>query len=134
MGYDLRVMQALYVPLHLEIDLCVKDGYLRGHVEAALKDALSSSRGYFHPDRQTFGTPITLSAPVAAVQAVPGVDSVNRLIVTAKDITYEFPEYRDGVLLPGAQIMLAALEIARMENTPGFAQNGTLKLNLRGGR
>src|SRR5262249_34409221 len=36
MGHDLRVNQAHYVPLDIEMRICVLPHYLRGHVEAAL--------------------------------------------------------------------------------------------------
>src|SRR5262249_45564678 len=35
MGHDLRVMQAVYVPIALTIHVCALPGYDRGHVEAA---------------------------------------------------------------------------------------------------
>src|SRR5207247_10986918 len=76
-GHDLEVRQAEFVPLQIELQVCVLPHYLRGHVEAALLDVFSSRAlpdgrlGFFHPDKLTFGEGIYLSKLVASAQAVP---------------------------------------------------------------
>src|SRR5262249_32837782 len=81
MGYDILVNPAIYVPLKLSITVCVLPNYQRGHVEAAVLDALSnrvlpdSKLGFFHPDNLTFGSGIYVSRLLAAVQAIPGVQN-----------------------------------------------------------
>src|SRR5260370_27468206 len=81
-GYDLEVDGPRFVPLDVELLVCVEPDYFRAHVQAAVLDVLSSgarsdgSLGFFHPDRFTFGGPVYLSAIVAATQAVEGVQSV----------------------------------------------------------
>jgi hypothetical protein len=133
MGHDLVVKQAVYVPLDVELTVCVKPNFLRGHVEAALRDVFSSrvlpggKRGYFHPDNLTFGEGIYLSKLVAAAQAVEGVESVEvkkleRLFVGPNG------EIASGIL------PLEANEIARLDNDPNFPEHGRLRLKLRGGR
>jgi hypothetical protein len=84
-------------------------------------------RGFFHPDNMTFGQGIYLSQVVAAAQAVEGVESVG---VTRFERLYEGPngEIAAGVLL------LGPLEIARLDNDPGFPERGRLTLKLEGGR
>ena len=58
MGYDLAVQPATYVPLQIGMTICVLPHYLRGHVEAALLEALSNRvlpdgrLGFFHPDNR----------------------------------------------------------------------------------
>ena len=132
-GHDLSVKAARYVPLDIELDICVEPHYLRAHVRAALLDVFSNrvseggGRGLFHPDNLTFGDGIYLSALVAAAHRVKGVTSVSvtklqRLFEIAND------EIANGVL------PLAANEIAQLENNPNFPERGKLILKMNGGR
>ena len=133
MGHDVVVMPAHYVPLDIEMTVCVLPDHLRGHVKAALLDVFSNriqpdgQLGFFHPDNLTFGEGVTLSRLVAVAQAVPGVESV---IVTKLERRYEGPngEIESGLL------RLAPFEIARLDNDPSFPEHGRLTLNMRGGR
>jgi len=132
-GYDLRVAPAHYVSLDIALDVCVKPGYLRGHVKAALLGVFGrrllpdGRRGFFHPDQVTFGDGIYLSRLVAAAQAVDGVESVH---VTRLRRQFERPnrELENGVL------PLGPLEVARCDNDPTFPEHGQLELNVIGGR
>jgi hypothetical protein len=133
MGHDVEVRQARYVPLNIEMQICVLPHYLRGHVEAALVDVLSNRRladgtiGFFHPDNLTFGEGIFLSKLVAVVQGVPGVESVD---VTKFERLGEGDQgERDAGLLP-----LGPLEVAQLDNDPSFPEHGILSLKIGGGR
>ena len=83
MGHDVRVRQAQYVPLDLELDVCVDSDHLTAHVKRALLDVFGNRMlpggrlGFFHPDRLTFGDGVPISKMVAIAQAVPGVESVS---------------------------------------------------------
>jgi predicted phage baseplate assembly protein len=133
MGHDLEVRPARYVPLDIELTVCVLPHYLRGHVEAALLDIFNNRvlpdgrLGFFHPDNLTFGEGIYLSKLVSAAQAVTGVESV---MVTKLERQFEGPngEIESGIL------PLGALEIAQLDNDPSFPEHGALKLMIRGGR
>jgi predicted phage baseplate assembly protein len=133
MGHDLEVRQARYVPLEIELQVCVLPHYLRGHVEAALRDVFSNRAlpdgglGFFHPDNLTFGEGIYLSKLVAVAQAVPGVESVQ---VTCLQRLGEGDrgERKEGIL------RLGPLEVAQLDHDPSFPEHGTLKLNMGGGR
>jgi hypothetical protein len=132
-GHDVAVVPAAYVPLEITLEVCVLPGYLRGHVKAALLDRFGNRvlrdgrRGIFHPDNLTFGEGIYLSKLVALAQATPGVESVQ---VKQLERLGEGPnsEIENG-LLP-----LGPLEIARLDNDPGFPENGRLRLDMLGGR
>lgn len=132
-GHDLVVKSARLVPLDIELEICVRPGYLSGHVKAALLAAFSNlawpdgRRGFFHPDNLTFGEGVYLSKLVAAAQAVPGVEST---IVKKLERLYEGPrdELQEG-LLP-----LGPLEVAQLDNDPNYPENGQFKLVMRGGR
>jgi hypothetical protein len=133
LGHDLEVRAARYVPLDIELTVCVLPHFLRGHVEAAVLDVLSNRQlpdgrqGFFYPDNLTFGEGIYLSKLVAAVQAVPGVQNVivDKFQRFAEAANHEI---ENGILPLGAD------EIAQLDNDPSFPEHGTLKLNMGGGR
>ncbi len=132
-GHDVQVLPARHVPLNIEMCIDVKPEYVRGHVHAALLDALGSRKlagggsGFFHPDNLSFGVGVYLSLLVAVAQAVQGVESV---IVTRFKRLYDGPadELAKGVL------SLGPMEVARLDNDPSFPEHGKLKLVMRGGR
>ena len=133
MGHDLEVEQARYVPIDLELTVCVLPHFLRGHVKAALMEVFGNSSlpdgtlGFFHPDNLTFGEGLYLSRIVAAAQAVDGVASVR---VTKLHRLFEPPnrELENGVL------PLGPFEVAQLDNDPSFPERGKLTLVMQGGR
>ena len=141
-GQDLEVQAAEYVGLDLALKICVLPDYLRGHVEAALLDALSNrvlpdgSKGFFHPDNLTFGGSVYASQIIATAQAVTGVQNV----VLKRLERYEVGEPPIGVesaaeeLPPAGVLTLGPFEIARLDNDPNYPEHGRLTLDLRGGR
>ena len=133
-GYDLEVNGPSYVPLLLEMTVCVQPDYFRADVRAALMRVFS--RGWqddgtpalFHPDNYTFGQPVYLSTLYEAVQAVQGVASV---VINTFQRLHAPPDSKpldDGVLTIGR------LEIARLDNDPNFPERGVLKLSVGGGK
>ena len=81
LGHDLVVAPADTVPIDLALVICVDPQYLRAHVVAAVLAVLGTAelpdgtRGMFHPDELTFGTPVRVSQIIARVTAVAGVTS-----------------------------------------------------------
>ena len=132
-GYDLEVDGPRFVPLDVELLVCVEPDYFRAHVQAAVLDVLSSavrsdgSLGFFHPDRFTFGGPVYLSAIVAAAQGVEGVQSV-----TAQVFQRQREDASSG--LDAGVLPMSRLEIARLDNDPSFPEHGVLELALGGGK
>ncbi len=132
-GHDLVVKPATYVPLDIEMTVCVLPHFLRGHVKAALLDIFSNrllpggKLGFFHPDNLTFGNGIALSKLVAKVQAVPGVESIT---VTKLERLFEGPNGE----LQNEFLPLGPLEIAQLDNDPDFPEHGRFVLDMRGGR
>jgi hypothetical protein len=132
-GHDLEVVAARYIPLDIEMSICVRPDYLAAHVKAALLDVfgagvLANGRlGFFHPDNLTFGDSIYLSRLIAVAQAIAGVQSVD---VTTLQRLYlgENDEIENGVL------PINPLEIARLDNDANFPEHGRLKFTMRGGR
>lgn len=132
-GYDLEIRPPRFVPLEVELELCVAPGHFRGDVAKAVSDALSSrvlldgGRGFFHPDNFTFGQAVYLSQIYAAIKRVEGVDSV---VVT------KFRRYRelDNGELANGVMPIGPWEIAQLENDPNFMENGVLRITALGGK
>lgn len=131
-GYDLDLSEPLYVPLDIELLVCVLPGYFAAAVKRALLERLGSGqdelgqRGFFHPDHFSFGQPLALSRLIEAAQSVTGVASleVKRFQRWGKVAN---GERQEGLLKVGA------LEVLRLDNDPNFPENGRLQLTLRGG-
>lgn len=132
-GHDVRVKVGRTVPVELELEVCVEQGFLSGHVEAALLDAFSNRAlpdgrtGFFHADNLRLGQGVALSRIVAAAQAVEGVRSVRVAKLNRK---FEPPAGEIGA----GFLRVQPWEMPRLDNDPSLPENGTLKLNLRGGR
>jgi hypothetical protein len=132
-GYDLEIDAPRFVPLEVELDLCVEPEYFRAHVREAVLDVLSSHAradgtfGFFHPDRFTFGGSIYLSAIVAAAQVVPGVQSV---------LPKTFQRQHDDAsnALETGILTMNRLEIGRLDNDPNFPDRGVLVVKAGGGK
>lgn len=132
-GHDLRVEKAVYVPLEIGLHIHVLPHFLRAHVKSALLAAFSNralpggEKGFFHPDKLSFGEGIHLSKLVAVAQAIPGVENagVNLLKRQFEDAS---DELANGVL------PLGPFEIAQLDQDPNFPEHGKLILDIRGGR
>ncbi|MFV2054106.1 hypothetical protein [Aliiroseovarius sp. YM-037] len=131
-GVDLAVRAAQYVPLEIDIRICVRPGHFRGQVLQAVHDVLSNrvlpdgTRGFFFLPDLGFGDDIHLSRLYAVIEAVDGVESAE---VTLFKRYWEAP----GDALDRGRIALGDFEIARLDNDPNFAENGVLRLTAVGG-
>ena len=115
-------------PLSIRLRVCVKPGYLSTQVAAAVLDVLGSGlRAFFHPDRLSFGTDVYVSDLVAAAQAGAGVQNVEPLELRRLDAPLVAGQVPDA-------LDLAAWEIARVDNDPGYPEHGTLTIETGGGR
>ena len=132
-GYDLEIDPPTFVPLEIEVGVCVAPDHFRSDVEEALLAELDDRtlpdgrRGFFHPDNFAFGQPLYLSQLYARVEAVEGVDSA---VVTG---FRRFARAPNNELEQGF-IPMGRLEVVRLENDPSFPENGVLRLNMLGGK
>jgi hypothetical protein len=132
MGFDVALRGARPAPLDIELRICARPGELRATVGQRVRDALrpfgprDGSPGFFHPDRFTFGTPLYLSALVAAAMAVPGVETVTPLKFQRYGKVAQ-GEIDAGVIRP------AEAEILECADDPSFPERGRLALILGGG-
>ncbi|MGH9866930.1 MAG: putative baseplate assembly protein [Candidatus Polarisedimenticolia bacterium] len=129
-GCDLEIDGPRYVPLELEMVVCVAPDYEFTHIEEALLNAFSNrplpdgGRGIFHPDNLTFGQPVYLSSLYAAAQGVTGVDSV---LIT----TFQRQGVDSKTALDAGRLDVGRLEVARLDNDPNYPERGALRI-LRG--
>jgi predicted phage baseplate assembly protein len=132
-GHEVRVVPARYVPLQLELQVCVKPHAQQGQVRRLVRETLSNRtldggrQGFFHPDRLTFGQSIEASAVIAEVQAISDVDAV-KLVVLRRLFGPGQVGHNGGTL------NISPIEIARLDNDLAFPENGRLLLTMRGGR
>lgn len=135
-GHDLHVARGRPVPLAIVVQVCVKPGYQKAHVLAALEDAFRAgpkadgSPGFFDPDALTFGRSVDVSKIVAAAQAVPGV-----LWSKVTSLT-RLGEPEAGELESGT-LPLEPTEIARVGSLRygfRFPEDGSITFDLEGGR
>jgi hypothetical protein len=140
-GYDLEINPPIYVPLDIEILVCVKQDHFRSDVEEALLTALSNMRlpdgrlCFFHPDNFTFGEPLYLSRLYAAISAVEGVASAEVVRFVRQDEVDPEPN-RPATRANCNRGFISAgrLEVFRLENDPSFPENGVLHLSMQGGK
>ena len=132
-GYDLEVDVPVYVPLEIDVLVCVERHVLRSDIAAIARDVLSAGTnpdgtlGLFHPDRLTFGTPVYLSSIHSALHAIEGVESVT--VETFERLGQPLTSGLDSGVLT-----MQRREIARLDNDPNFPERGQLTIRTGGGR
>lgn len=133
-GHDVAVGGACYVPLIVELHVCVLPDFLVAHVEAELRDRFApglrrdGSPGFFHPDRLSLGAPVYASVLLAEAQAVTGVAHVEVTTLTRMEGGEAGEVPADGVL------RIAPREIARADNDPDYPDHGSIVFVMGGGR
>ncbi|HXT30462.1 MAG TPA: baseplate J/gp47 family protein [Vicinamibacterales bacterium] len=132
-GYEAFGLAPRYASLDLDITVCARSDAFRGDVARGVLATLGAARhpdgtrGFFHPDRFTFGLPLERSAIEAAVQEVPGVAGVI-------DVRYRRRGHTPGFIVMPDAVEVAADEIVRVDNEPSRPERGSLRVNVRGGK
>jgi hypothetical protein len=132
-GHDTEFNDPIYVPLELELLVCVQSSYFRADVKAGLLQVLSDRVlpdgrvGLFHPDNLSFGQTVFLSPIYAAARQVAGVGSVQAIKFQRQGID-------DTSFLADGFMKLSRLQIPRLDNDPNFPEHGVLRFNLFGGK
>lgn len=125
-GHDLELRDPVDLPVDLHLSVCVDPDRVADAVAVAIREVLSSTTGFFHPDNFTFGQPLYLSDVVATVAEVTGVASVR---VTEAHPVAATP----GTEVGHGIIPAAALEIIRLDDDPSVPEHGTIHLTMEGG-
>jgi hypothetical protein len=132
-GHDLEFDAPRYVPLEVELFVCVAAEYFRSDVKARVLETLSNRdlpdgrRGLFHPDNFTFDQTIYLSPILAAVHDVAGVSS-------ASFVKFQRQGTDTRRYIDDGKLTLGRLEVARLDNDPNFPDRGVLRIRLGGGK
>ncbi|MEN1783521.1 MAG: baseplate J/gp47 family protein [Bacteroidota bacterium] len=132
MGYDIAIHRPLFVPLEIEVRICVKKGYFKAQVRQQLQQTFTNAvlpngdKGFFHPDHFTFGQPLYLSALYEELLAVEGVESVEVQQFKRQGVADQ-GEKRAGL------ITTAFNEIIRLDNDPNYPENGSMSFLIYGG-
>jgi len=131
-GREVHVRDPRYAPLDLRIEVCAERSAYRGQVKQRVLAALFSAGdggekpGFFHPDCFTFGTPLERSALEAAIQAVPGVRAVERVLVRRRG-------WFDWRLFNELAFAVGVDEVIEVANDPAAPERGAVRLVMRGG-
>jgi len=128
-GREAKVRDPRYADIDLEIRLCVAANAYRAEVEAAALRALFGPRGdtgFFGPDNFRFGTPLSRSALVATLQAVPGVRAVEGMRVRRRG----WFDWRD---FPEFELKVGLDELVRVANDRQLPTRGAVRLVMEGG-
>lgn len=131
-GYDINVNGPIFVPLDLEMSVCLADGYYKSDVLGALlaafgnRDLSGGRRGFFHPDNFTFGQPVYLSRLYHTAMQIPGVAS-------AEITKFQRWGKKPNEELENAMLETSQYEIVRLDNDPNFPENGKIEFIIEGG-
>ena len=130
-GEDLEVRPARFVPLRIDVALCIDDAYWPEDMRAVIQQEFSPGytsdgrRGFFHPDEWTFGQELHASQIIGRLQAVQGVEHV---------VSVRMKRWDDVNAGTEAVVGLRPNEIIEVLDDPDHMELGTIQFDLRGGR
>jgi hypothetical protein len=131
--YDLEINSPNFVPLDIEINVCVKPNNHPEKIKKILLNSFSTrvlengQIGFFHPDNFTFGQPLYLSKIYQTIMNVEGVESVFVNRFQRMGNKSQNMELEKGV------IDIHPSEIIRLDNDPNFPDNGKIEFVMKGG-
>ncbi len=131
-GTESYVPDPDYVSIDLVVELCAQADAFAAGVNVAVTAALSptgpgAASAYFAVSRFAFGQSLERSTLEAAIQAVTGVAGVTCIQYRLRDVSPVFVEMGDVVTV-------GANQIVRCDNDPSRPNNGSLSVNVQGGR
>lgn len=124
---EVFVRDPRFVDLDLEIAICLEPSAFGGQVKERVREALLGSKtmcpkkGYFHPDRFTFGTPLRRADLEAAVQAVDGVAGVGKICVRQRGTS-------GWRTLSEMKLAVKRDQLLRLEGDPRHPERGSLRV------
>ena len=128
-GREVIVRDPRYADLDLEVGVCALPSAFAGDVREGVRTALTGESavadGYFSADAFTFGTPLYRSTLEAAIQAVPGVQSVGSVRFRRRG----WFDWRDLPLT----YAVADDEVIRVEHDLDHPDRGTVAIVVSGG-
>jgi hypothetical protein len=131
-GREVIVLDPKFVNLDLIVHVCLQKFAFPATVRDQVLEVLLGRRGFrptkgfFHPDNFTFGTPLRRSALEAAIHDVGGVHSVVRIQIRP----HGFEDFSDFETLIFA---VDPDQVIRLENDPLRPERGSLNILTEGG-
>ncbi|MFT3770700.1 MAG: baseplate J/gp47 family protein [Minicystis sp.] len=132
-GRESLIRAPRYVPIDIRIRVCVRpdafDEEVRGDILALLTSGLRAdgTKGFFHPDRFTFGQRLSKAALEAAIQRVHGVHGVVW-------IQYRIRNLMDGWHYMPAAVKVEPWEIIQVDSNPSRPERGSVFVIPEGGK
>ncbi len=129
-GEDLEIRPPRYVPIEIEVQLCIHNHYwisdIKYHLEEEFSEGYIDGRtAFFHPDHWTFGQALRESGIIGRIQAVKGVDHV---------ISVAMNRWNEDGPVTGGVIEVRPNEIIRVRNNPDHMEEGSITFDVKGGR
>ena len=130
-GEDLELRPPLFVPLTIEVALCVDREFWREDVRFVLEQEFSEGYtpdgrlAFFHPDRWTFGQPLRASEIAGRLHQVPGIEHI---------ISLALKRWNDPASASSEIVEVRFNEILRVRNDPDSMEDGSIRFDLKGGR
>jgi hypothetical protein len=131
-GREAYTMDPTYADLDLEIEVCalptVFAGQLKERIMLALfgKKGIVPVKGFFSPDRYSFGDPLQRSQLEATIQEVEGVNAVEEIRFRRRGV-FDWKIFDQYEYDPGINAII------RVENDLLHPERGTLKIHIHGG-
>ena len=131
LGEDIEIRPPLHVPVDISLSIRVLPGYWREDIGEVLEMEFSDGftpdgrRGFFHPDRWTFGQELRASHILGRVQGITGVDHV---------VSLTMKRWNDATPGTGDRIEVRPNEIITMRNDPDHREEGIITFDITGGR
>ncbi|MEO8845435.1 MAG: baseplate J/gp47 family protein [Kofleriaceae bacterium] len=130
-GEDLEIRPPIYVPLRVELTVCLRDDVWPEDVRFAILEELSDGYTWdgrlalFNPDNWTFGQALYESEIAGRLQRIGGVEHIAHLDITRWDAASPGD---------GRFVEVAGSEIISVRNDPDHMEKGFVELTLAGGR
>ena len=130
-GEDLEIRPPRFVPLEINVILCIHSNYWPEDIKSILEQEFSDGftpdgrLAFFHPDLWTFGQLLRNSQIIGRIQSIEGVDHV--VSVTIK-------RWNDVISGTGEIIKVGPDEVIQVRNDPDHREKGYIFFDSRGGR
>jgi Baseplate J-like protein len=126
-GYDLDLADPVYVPIELELSVCIAPGFAPGDVQQRIVRAL---HGFFAPANFSFGDRLYVSRLYAAVAAVSGVEAAT--IVRLARLHAANPGARTAANLRQGYLDVGPAEVIRLDDDRNRPEHGTARVDVVG--
>ena len=130
-GEDVEVRAPQFVPLIVEVAVCVSSGYWIDDVAPVVEEEFSNSytpdgrRAFFNPDRWTFGQPLYASQIEGVLAKIAGVEHA---------ISIRMTRWWNQSITSAEVMAVAPEEIVLVTNNPSRMELGAIRFTWQGGQ